>query len=88
MLNETLSLYLLLAGDRYVSVNVVLLVTFPTFFITASSISDSCNHGGVDAENVIEIDANNSSSPYLYVYDGTSWQWKRTTHPADMIHVI
>ena len=25
------------------------------------------NHGGVDAENVIVIDANNSSSPYLYV---------------------
>ena len=25
------------------------------------------NHGGVDAENVIVIDADNSSSPYLYV---------------------
>lgn len=26
------------------------------------------NHGGVNAENVIVIDADNSSSPYLYVY--------------------
>ena len=26
-----------------------------------------CNHGGVDAKNVIVIDADNSSSPYLYV---------------------
>ena len=26
-----------------------------------------CNHGGVNAENVIVIDADNSSSPYLYV---------------------
>ena len=25
------------------------------------------NHGGVNAENVIVIDADNSSSPYLYV---------------------
>jgi len=25
------------------------------------------NHGGIDAENVIVIDADNSSSPYLYV---------------------
>ncbi|MEP6577051.1 MAG: hypothetical protein ABJB85_11540, partial [Nitrososphaerota archaeon] len=25
------------------------------------------NHGGINAENVIVIDANNSSSPYLYV---------------------
>ena len=25
------------------------------------------NHGGVDAENVIVIDGDNSSSPYLYV---------------------
>ena len=25
------------------------------------------NHGGVDAENVIVIDADDSSSPYLYV---------------------
>ena len=25
------------------------------------------NHGGVNAENIIVIDADNSSSPYLYV---------------------
>ena len=25
------------------------------------------NHGGVDAESVIVIDADNSSSPYLYL---------------------
>ena len=37
------------------------------------------NHGGVDAENVMVIDANNSSSPYLYVYiarvrNASSWR--------------
>jgi hypothetical protein len=31
------------------------------------------NHGGVDAENVIVIDADNSSSPYLYVDIGREY---------------
>jgi hypothetical protein len=31
------------------------------------------NHGGVDAENVIVIDADNSSSPYLYVNVGREY---------------
>ena len=31
------------------------------------------NHGGVDAENVIVIDADNSSSPYLYVDIGRQY---------------
>ena len=31
------------------------------------------NHGGVNAENVIVIDADNSSSPYLYVNIGREY---------------
>ncbi len=31
------------------------------------------NHGGINAENVIVIDADNSSSPYLYVNVGREY---------------
>ena len=39
--------------------------TFVTRLVVRSLLPR--NHGGVDAKNVIVIDADNSSSPYLYV---------------------
>ena len=41
---------------------------FSNALVTRLVVRSLCtNHGGVDAETVIVINANNSSSPYLYV---------------------
>ena len=42
------------------------------------------NHGGVDAENVIVIDADNSSSPYLYVDIGRQYGM----HNRNLLHKV
>ncbi len=42
------------------------------------------NHGGVDAENVIVIDADNSSSPYLYVDIGRQYGM----HHRNLLHKV
>jgi Rad51 len=42
------------------------------------------NHGGVDGENVIVIDADNSSSPYLYVNVGR----KYGMHHRNLLHKV
>ena len=42
------------------------------------------NHGGVDAENVIVIDADNSSSPYLYVDIGRQYGM----HHRNILHKV
>ncbi len=42
------------------------------------------NHGGVDAENVIVIDADNSSSPYLYVDIGRQYGM----HHRNVLHKV
>ena len=42
------------------------------------------NHGGVNAENVIVIDADNSSSPYLYVDIGRQYGM----HHRNILHKV
>ena len=42
------------------------------------------NHGGVEAENVIVIDVDNSSSPYLYVNIGR----KHGMHYRNVLHKV
>ncbi len=42
------------------------------------------NHGGVDGENVIVIDADNSSSPYLYVNVGREYGM----HHRNLLHKV
>ena len=42
------------------------------------------NHGGIDAENVIVIDADNSSSPYLYVDIGRQYGM----HYRNVLHKV
>ena len=42
------------------------------------------NHGGIDAKNVMVIDADNSSSPYLYVNVGREFGM----HHKDILHKV